>query len=93
MGGVKNEGQEYRGTFPPIERLKRRLSPSWDEKDLGRAPYLPGFDVVGGRLLSRESSVCKRDPRHEDRLVVESRGRMNREEAGTVTEMTGRLGP
>lgn len=51
-----------------------------------------GFDVVGGRLLSR-NNVCKRDPQHEDRLAVESRGRINREEAGTKTQMTGRLRP
>lgn len=47
-----------------------------------------GCDVVGGRLLSRES-LCTEDPWGgwcEDRLVGESAGKMARGEAGTMAQ-------
>lgn len=40
-GRVKNEAQEGRSTFSAFERLKIREASGWDEKDLGRAPYMP----------------------------------------------------
>ena len=64
-----------------------------DEKDPGRVLYMrleAGFDVVGGRILSRKS-LCKGDPPGtgvRPGRWEEAGGRITRGEAGTVVQKT-----